>query len=52
MIFYLGYRFFKGFIKKGSDKQEVRGEQKSKPLDLCNSDVEDAHFKDMEDREK
>ena len=49
LVSYLGYRFFKGFWSGGPSKQEVKGKQKNRPLDLHDSDVEDAHFRDIED---
>jgi len=49
LVVYLGYRFLRGLWEKDSRKEEIRGEQKNKPLDLRDADVEDAHFEDIEE---
>ena len=49
LVAYLGYRFIKNIIPKDSSKQNVKGKQKSQPLDLRKSDVEDAKFKDIDE---
>lgn len=51
LVVYLGYRLFKGLNSQGVSKEDVKGKQKNKPLDLHNSDVEDAHFEDIKDDE-
>ena len=49
LLIYLGYRLFKGFRTSGPDKNTVRGKPRNEPLDLQNSDVEDAQFEDIDD---
>ena len=48
-LVYLGYRLFKGLRTSEPDKSSVRGKPKKEPLDLQNSDVEDAQFKEIDD---
>lgn len=52
IIIYLCYQFFKGLFGKKESKTEVGGKRKSKPLDLKDTDVEDAHFEEIEDDKK
>ena len=52
LIIYFVYRFIKGIWVKSPRRNEVKGQQKSKPLDLSNEDVEDAHFEDVEDGDR
>ena len=49
-IVYFGYRFYKSLGKKEPPKEEVRGRNKSQPLDLRDSDVDDARFEDINDK--
>ncbi|MFH1941524.1 MAG: hypothetical protein ABIL68_05415 [bacterium] len=49
-VAYFGYRFVKGLWDKGSQKEEVKGKQRSKPLDLRKEDVDDARFEDIENK--
>jgi len=49
LVIYLGYRFFKSLLKKETPKEEVRGRNRSQPLDLQDSDVDDAHYEDIKD---
>ncbi len=51
LIVYLGYRLFKGVNNQGASREDVKGKQKHEPLDLRNSDVEDAQFEDIKDDE-
>ena len=48
---YLGYRLFRGLNSESGSKENVKGKQKHGPLDLHDSDVEDAHFEDIKDDE-
>ena len=50
LIVYVVYRFFKSLTKKESPKEEVRGRNRNQPLDLRDSDVDDARFEDIDDR--
>jgi len=52
IVIYLGYKLYKGFVKKEDKSTPVRGKQKNRPLDLKDSDVEDAHFEDIDEREQ
>ncbi len=49
LVVYLGYRLFKGLNSQGASSEDVKGKQEHEPLDLRNSDVEDAHFEDIQD---
>jgi len=51
LIAFIGYHFFKGFGVVKKVNKEVRGKQKNKPLDLRDSEVEDAHFEDIKEGE-
>ncbi len=50
-VAFIGYHLLKGFGVFKKVNKEVRGKQKNKPLDFGDSDVEDAHFKDINDGE-
>ena len=50
LIIYVVYKFFKSLSKKESPNEEVRGRNRNQPLDLRDSDVDDARFEDIEDR--
>ena len=52
IVIYLGYRLFKGLLPKVDRSVKVGGKQKNSPLDLKDSDVEDAHFEDIDEREQ
>ena len=49
---YFSYHFLKGYYKKESHEKRVKGKQRSKPLDLKNMEVEDAHYEDINDGEQ
>lgn len=49
LVVYLGYRFLKGLFSKQNTGANVSGQQKNKPLDLRDSDVEDAKFRDIDE---
>jgi hypothetical protein len=51
LVIYLSYHLFKGAFKKNEQSEQVRGKQKSSPLNLKDNDVEDAHFEDIDERE-
>ncbi|MBN2030750.1 hypothetical protein JW824_10955 [bacterium] len=51
LVVYLGYRLFKGLNSRSMSREDVKGKQKHEPLDLRNSDVEDADFEDIQDDE-
>ncbi len=51
LLGYLGYHFFKGFFSESSSKEPpVKGKPSQAPLDLGKEDVEDAKFKDIEEK--
>ncbi len=52
LVVYLGYHVFKGVFKKDKPSDQVKGKQKSNPLDLKKLDVEDADFEDIDEREQ
>lgn len=52
LVVYLGYHVFKGVFKKYNPSEQVKGKQKSNPLDLKKLDVEDADFEDIDEREQ
>ena len=48
---YFGYHLVKGFFSGPSKKaSNVRGKQKSQPLDLRDADVQDAEFEDIDEK--
>jgi len=49
IFIYLGYKLFQGIRSTGPDKSTVSGKPKNNPLDLDNSDVEDAQFEEIDD---
>jgi hypothetical protein len=50
LLGYLGYQVYLMFKKpSGSAKQNVRGENRKKPLDLKDQDVQDAQYEDLKD---
>ena len=51
LVIYLGYRLFKGLNNQNVSEEDVKGKQKNAPLDLKDSDVEDAQFEDLKDDE-
>lgn len=49
---YLGYKLYKLFSGGGAAKEQVKGKNRHEPLDLSETEIEDAHFEDVpEDRE-
>jgi len=50
LLGYFGYQFLKGFFTKNDSDTIVEGQQKRHPLDLKDEDVEDAKFKDVEEK--
>ena len=44
---YLAYKYFKGFFTQEGKKEEVKGQPKSKPIDLKNEDVQDAEYEEI-----
>lgn len=46
---YWGYKAIKNSFAKSEPETEVKGKQKSDPLDLDGADVADAKFEDIED---
>ena len=51
-IVYFGYKFFKGLWAKQTQRDEVRGRARNEPLDLRDKDIDDAHFEDIEEKDK
>ena len=49
LLGYWGYRLFKNYFTGGKSGTEIKGESRSKPLDLNDADVEDAKFEDIKD---
>jgi len=47
LIGYFIYKYFKGLFIKDVQKDEVKGQQKSKPIDFKNEDVQDAEYEDI-----
>jgi len=52
LIAYLGYHFFKGLFPGGSSRQDVKGRPENTSLDLSNSDVEDAKYREVKDKDE
>ena len=42
------YMLIKSLLQSGKKKTEIRGQAKSKPLDLSKEDIEDIDFKDTD----
>lgn len=51
IVGYLGYKLFRIFKPAAAAKEQVRGENRNKPLDLSHTEVEDAHFEDIPEDE-
>lgn len=49
IIGYFGYVLLKSLIKNEIRKSEIKGRQKSEPINFNNEDVEDAKFEDIEE---
>ena len=49
LLFYLGYKIVNNLLKAPERRGEVKGEQRTKPIDLGKHDVEDADFEDIDD---
>lgn len=51
LLVYFGYRLLRGLLPptNPAQKARVKGQAKSKPLDLNDADVEDAHYRDLSD---
>ena len=49
IFIYMGYKLYKGLRSSETDKSTVRGSPRRGPLDLNNSDVEDAQFEEIDD---
>ncbi len=53
IIIYLGYKLFKDIISPTKKDTKVKGKPKTKPLDIDESEIEDAEFKEIkEDKQK
>jgi len=51
LLFVLGYKLLKGLASSPPRKNdEVRGNKKSKPLDLSKTDVQNARFEDIDEK--
>jgi hypothetical protein len=50
LLFYLAYKAFKKLGSPARKKEEVRGETEKTPLDLKNADIQDARFKDIDEK--
>lgn len=48
---YFGYHLVKGFFSRPpKNESNVRGKQKSQPLDLRDADVSDAEFEELDEK--
>ena len=53
LLGYLGYQLYLMFRKPDhSVKQDVKGKNRNKPLDLKDEDVQDARFEDLSDEDQ
>ncbi|GBD94882.1 hypothetical protein BMS3Abin05_02498 [bacterium BMS3Abin05] len=52
IILYLGYKLVKDIFKPKQKDTEVHGKAKTKPLDIDESQIEDAEFKEIKKDEK
>jgi hypothetical protein len=53
LLAYLAYKLLQILARKSTEssgRQEVRGKSKSSPLDLDGADIQDARFKDIDER--
>jgi hypothetical protein len=50
LLFYLTYKIVRLFGSHGRKKEEVQGQSQNKPLDLGDADVQDARFKDIDEK--
>ena len=48
----MGYKLYKGLRSSETDKSTVRGSPRRGPLDLNNSDVEDAQFEEIDTKKR
>jgi len=51
IVGYLGYKLYKIVTSVSSAKSKVSGQNKNVPLDLTDTEVEDAHFEDVKEDE-
>ncbi len=49
---YLGYKLVKNWIQPSKKDTEVHGKPESKPLDIDESQIEDADFREVDDDDK
>jgi len=52
IILYFGYKVFKNITNPSGKGAKVKGKPKSKPLDIDESEIEDAEFKEIKDDKK
>ncbi len=52
ILIYLGYKLVKNWSHPKDDDTEVHGTPKSNPLDIDESQIEDADFREVDDDEK
>ena len=53
LVFVLGYKMLKGLGSKPPEKNgEIKGDRKSKPLDLSSTDVQNARFEDIDEKKE
>jgi hypothetical protein len=50
ILFYLAYKVFRNLGAPSRKKEEVQGEAENKPLDLGDADIQDARFKDIDEK--
>jgi hypothetical protein len=50
LLFYVAYKAVRLLGSAGRKKEEVQGENEKKPLDLGDADIQDARFKDIEEK--
>ncbi len=52
IVLYFGYKLFKNITNPSDKDTKVKGKPKSKPLDIDESEIEDAEFKEIKGDKK
>ena len=50
LIFYLGYKLVKSWLEPNDRQPKVKGKPQNDPLDLRDADIEDANFREIDDK--
>jgi len=50
LLGYFGYHLYQGLVHRDDSDTVVKGKQKKRPLDLKQEDVEEAKFKDVDEK--